>query len=121
MDRVRDLYETLGAPGQQKLWLEVRKRRIAVSRAQVNAFVARQGERQVFTQPLPRAEGKTVAEDVNARYMLDIVFVRQLIVVFLVNVLTRKTWGRVVPNKRRAQCSPRGRRSFLDWKSSPRS
>ena len=57
------------------------------------------GERQVFTAPLPKAQGKTASEDVNARFMLDIVFVRDLIVVFLVNVFTRKTWGKTVPNK----------------------
>lgn len=99
MQRVRELYEELGAPGQQKLWLEVRKRKIQATRSQVNDFVSRQGERQVFTQPLPQAKGQTAAEDVNARYMLDVVFVRDLIVVFLVNVFTRKTWGKTVPNK----------------------
>ena len=86
MQRVRELYEELGAPGQQKLWLEVRKRKIQVTRSQVNEFVSRQGERQVFTQPLPQAKGQTAAEDVNARYILDVVFVRDLIVVFLVSV-----------------------------------
>ena len=91
MQRVRELYEELGAPGQQKLWLEVRKRKIQVTRSQVNEFVSKQGERQVYTQPLPQAKGKTAAEDVNARVMLDVVFVRDLIIVFLVNVFTRKT------------------------------
>jgi len=99
MQRVRELYEELGAPGQQKLWLEVRKRTIQVTRSQVNEFVSKQGERQVYTQPLPQAKGKTAAEDVNARYMLDVVFVRDLIIVFLVNVFTRKTWGKSIPNK----------------------
>ena len=90
MQRVRELYEELGA-GQQKLYLEVRKRKIQVTRSQGNEFVAKQGERQVFTQPLPQAKGQTAAEDVNARYMLDVVFVRDLIVVFLVKTLTRNT------------------------------
>ena len=45
MQRVKDPYEELGAPGQQKMWLEVRKRNIAVSRQHVFDFVARQGER----------------------------------------------------------------------------
>ena len=74
MQRVRELYEELGAPGQQKLWLEVRKRRIQVSRQQVNDFVSRQGERQVYTQPLPHAKGKTASEGLNARAMIDVVF-----------------------------------------------
>ena len=99
MQRVKELFEELGSPGQAKLWLEVRKRKIQVTRTQVNAFVSRQGERQVFAQPLPAAKGKTAVEDVNARYMLDVVFVRALTVVFLVNVFTRKTHGRVVRDK----------------------
>jgi hypothetical protein len=65
----------------------------------VNDFVSRQGERQVFSQSLPQAKGQTAAEDVHARYMLDVIYVRDLIVVFLVNVSTRKTWGKTVPNK----------------------
>ena len=86
MQRVRELYEELGALGQQKLWLEVRKRKIQVTRSQVNVFVSKQAERQVLTQPLPQPKGQTASEDVNARYMLDVVFVRDLIVVFLLNV-----------------------------------
>ena len=109
MQRVRELYEDLGAPGSQKLWLEVRKRKIQVTRSQVDDFVSKQGERQVFTQPLPQAKGKTAAEDVNARYMLDVVFVRDLIVVFLVNVFTRKTWGKTVPNKSAASVGAAGK------------
>ena len=109
MQRVRELYEELGAPGQQKLWLEVRKRKIQATRSQVDAFVAKQGERQVYTQPLPQAKGQTAAEDVNARYMLDVVFVRDLIVVFLVNVFTRKTWGKTVPNKSAASVGAAGK------------
>ena len=52
MQRVKDLYEELGMPGQQKLWLEVRKRKIAVTKSQVNEFVHMQAERQVFAQQL---------------------------------------------------------------------
>ena len=109
MQRVRDLYDELGMPGAQKLWLEVRKRKIAVTKSQINDFVQRQAERQVFAQPLPRAEGKTASEDVNARYMLDVVFVRDLIVVFLVNVFTRKTWAKTVPDKSAANVLAAGK------------
>ena len=100
MQRVRDLYEELGMPGQAKLFQEVRKRGIQVSRSQVNEFVRSRGERQVFTQPLPRAEGKTASEDVHSRYMLDVVNFRgDLMVVFLVNVFTRKVWAKTVADK----------------------
>jgi len=109
MQRVRELYEDLGAPGASKLFLEAKKRKLAVTRNQVNEFVRRQGERQVFSQPLPQAKGKTASEDVNARYMLDVVFVRDLIMVFLVNVFTRKTWGKTVPNKTAAAVGAAGK------------
>ena len=91
MQRVRDIYDELGMPGAQKLWLEVRKRKIPVSRSQVNEFVQKQAERQVFTQPLPRSQGKTASEDVDARYMIDVVNFRgDLMALFMVNVFTRK-------------------------------
>ena len=109
MQRVRELYEDLGAPGASKLFLEAKKRNLAVTRNQVNEFVKRQGERQVFSQPLPQAKGKAASEDVNARYMLDVVFVRDLIVVFLVNVFTRKTRGKTVPNKTAAAVGLQGK------------
>ena len=110
MQRVRDLYDELGAPGQQKLFLEVRKRKIPVSRTQVNEFVQRQAERQVFTQPLPRAEGKTASEDVDARYMIDVINLRgDLMALVLVNVFTRKVWAVAIKDKTAASVLSAGR------------
>ena len=110
MQRVKDLYEELGMPGQQKLFLEVRKRKIPVSRTQVNEFVQRQAERQVFSQPLPRAEGKTASEDVDARYMIDIVNFRgDLMGLFLINVFTRKVWVKTIPDKSAASVLAAGK------------
>ena len=105
MQRVRDLYDELGAPGQQKLNLEVRKRKIPVSRTQVNEFVQRQAERQVFAKPLPRAEGKSASEDVNARYMIDIVNFRgDLMGLFLINVLRARSGRRPFPTRALPVC-----------------
>ena len=71
-----------------------------MSRNQVFEFVAGQGERQVFTRPLPKAEGKTASEDVNARYMLDVVVFRgDLMALVLVNVFTRKVWAVTIKDK----------------------
>jgi len=110
MQRVKDLYDELGAPGQQKLNLEVRKRKIPVSRTQVNEFVQRQAERQVFAKPLPRAEGKTASEDVDARYMIDIVNFRgDLMGLFLINVFTRKVWVKTIPDKSAASVLAAGK------------
>ena len=104
------MYEELGAPGQQKLFLEVRKRKIPVSRSQVNEFVQRQAERQVFTQPLPRAQGKSASEDVDARYMIDIVNFRgDLMGLFLINVFTRKVWVKTIPDKSAASVLAAGK------------
>ena len=110
MQRVKDIYDELGMPGQQKLFLEVRKRKIAVSRSQGNEFVQRQAERQVFTNPLPRSEGKTASEDVDARYMLDVVNFRgDLMALFLVNVFTRKVWAVAIKDKTAASVLSAGR------------
>ena len=70
---MKDLYDDLGMSGQQKLWLEVRKRKIAVTKSQVNEFVQRQAERQVFAQQLPRAEEKTTSEDVGSRFQIVVI------------------------------------------------
>ena len=97
-------------PGQQKLWLEVRKRQIPVTKTQINEFVQRQAERQVFTNPLPRSKGKTASEDVNARFMLDIVFFRtDLMALFLVNVFTRKVWAVAIKDKSAASVLKAGK------------
>ena len=98
MERLKELYETLAAPGQAKLWEEARKTKIPVTKEQVNNFVQRQGERQVFAR-LPKATGKTASEGVDARYQLDVVNVREFICLFLVNVFTRKTWAKIIENK----------------------
>ena len=99
MQRVKEIYEELGAPGQAKLWLEVRKRKIQVTNTQVNDFVSRQAERQVHVQPLPQATGQTTSEFPDARHQLDVVFLDSQIVVFLVAVWSRKTWGRRISDK----------------------
>jgi hypothetical protein len=120
MQRVRDLYEQLGMPGASKLFQEVRKRGIAVSRGQVNEFVKGRGERQVFAQPLPRAEGKTASEDVNARYMLDVVNFRGDLAVFLVNVFTRKAWAKTVVDKSAASVLAAARALILRLEERPK-
>lgn len=107
-------------PGAAKLFQEVRKRGIAVSRSQVNEFVRGRGERQVFAQPLPRAEGKTASEDVNARYMLDVVNFRGDLAVFLVNVFTRKAWAKTVVDKSAASVLAAARALILRLEERPK-
>ena len=110
MQRVKDLYEELGMPGQQKLFLEVRKRKIPVSRTQVNEFVQRQAERQVFTQPRPRSEGKTASEDVESRVQIDVVNFRgDLMALFMIQVFSRKVWAVAIKDKTAASVLSAGR------------
>ena len=108
MQRVEDIYEELGVPGQQKLWLEVKKRK-------------RQAVRQVFTNPLARSEGKTASEDVSARYMLDIVnFRTDVMALFLVNVFTRKVWAVVITDKSAASVLKAGKALIEGWMRNPK-
>ena len=110
MQRVRDLYDELGMPGAQKLFLEVRKRGIQVSRSQVNEFVKGRAERQVFEQPLPRAEGKTASEDVHSRFQIDVVnFRTDLIALFMIQVFTRKVWAVAIKDRTAASVLSAGK------------
>ena len=59
-----------------------------------------QADRHVFTQPLPRAAGKTASEDAHARYMLELANLhRDLIALVLVSVFTRKAWAVTIKDK----------------------
>ena len=100
MQRVKDLYDQLARPGAQKLFQEAKKRGIAVSRSQVTDFVRSQAERQVFSAPLPKAQGKSVSEDVDARFQMAVVnYQSGIMALVLVNVFTRKFWAKTIPNK----------------------
>ena len=86
---MKDLYDELEPLGQQKPWPEERKHKIAVTTTEVIRFAGNQTERQMYQQPLPRADAKSAAKGLNTRSMLNVVFVREVIVVFLVNVVSR--------------------------------
>jgi hypothetical protein len=72
MEQVRALSQELGYPSADKLWEEVRRREIPVTKAQVLAFVRSQGARQVF-QKRPQYEGKIAATEINDRWAADII------------------------------------------------
>ena len=71
MQALAELSDQLGNPGAQKLYLEARRRKIPVSRAQVQDLVKRQGQRQLF-QPVQPSKGKSAAEGYSARYQADL-------------------------------------------------
>ena len=72
MEQVREVSHELGHPSADKLWAEVRKRNIPVSRMDVLRFVRSQGIRQVF-QKRPKYEGKITAVEINDRWVLDLI------------------------------------------------
>jgi Integrase core domain len=72
MEQVRALSQELGHPSPDKLWQEVLRRDIPVSRADVLQFARAQGGRQVF-QKRPKYEGKIVAVEINDRWAADII------------------------------------------------
>ena len=71
MEALAELSDQLGNPGAQKLYLEARRRKIPVSRAQVQDLVKRQGQRQLF-QPVQPSKGQSAAEGYSARYQADL-------------------------------------------------
>jgi hypothetical protein len=69
---LEQLSRTLGHPGTAPLWLAVKKRGLAITRKQVESYVKKKGEKQVFQAAQP-AKGKTVSESLDARWMMDLI------------------------------------------------
>ena len=71
MQALAQLSNELGNPGVAKLHLEAKRRKLRVSKQQVQDLVKRQGARQLF-QPVQKSAGKSAAESYSARYQADI-------------------------------------------------
>ncbi len=69
---LEELSRTLGHPGIAPLWLAVKKRGLAITRKQVESYVKKKGEKQVFQAAQP-AKGKTVSESLDSRWMMDLI------------------------------------------------
>jgi hypothetical protein len=69
---LEELAQKLGVPGGQKLYTAARKRGLAVTKKQVQDFVRKQGQKQIF-RPLPPAAGKTASESEQMRAQMDLV------------------------------------------------
>ena len=67
----------MGNPGVQALWLEARKRKIKVTKRDVEDLVSTRGEKQIF-RPVVKATGKSVSEDVDSRYQMDLADLRNM-------------------------------------------
>ena len=105
---LQELSDELGNPGIGPLWLAVKRKGVGVSKKQVEAFVKRKGEKQIF-QAVQPAKGKTVSESLNARWMMDlIVFYNQPVVVggvtmryilVCINVFDRYLYAEAIKSK----------------------
>ena len=58
-------------PGIRQLWIGIHRKGIDVTKKQVEELVKTRGEKQVFGS-LQKAEGKSLAEDVDARWQMDL-------------------------------------------------
>ena len=72
MEQVRELATELGFPSATKLWNEVQKRDIKVTKVEVLKYVRSLGLRQVF-QKRPTYEGKIAATEINHRWVCDLI------------------------------------------------
>ena len=108
LQQARQVSEELGSPGVEPLWIAVRRRGIKVTKEQVKQIVATRGEKQIF-QPVQPSKGKSVAEDVDTRYQMDLADLRNQPAVrkdktykfflVLVNVFTRKVFAKALKTK----------------------
>ena len=115
MQALAELSDQLGNPGAQKLYLEARRRKIPVSRAQVQDLVKRQGQRQLF-QPVQPSKGQSAAESYSARYQADLADMSTTpskgfrYFLFLVNVFSREAWAAPLRSKEPTAVAPALRR-----------
>ena len=58
-------------PGLRQLWIAIRHEDIDVTKKQVAELIASRGEKQIFG-PQPRALGKSLAEDIDTRWQMDL-------------------------------------------------
>ncbi len=104
--QLRQLSESLGNPGAQALWLAVRRNGINLMKKDIEAFVKKKGDKQVFSAVQP-SRGKTVGESLDARWQMDLAFgvaaegyTAYLVVV---NVFDRFTYAVALKSKEPAQ------------------
>jgi hypothetical protein len=108
MEELRQLSIQLGGPGVVPLWLAARRAGLDVKRKDVEAFVRRKGEKQIFQAPQPAA-GKTVSGGEEETWMADLIDMRfspategdetYTTILVCVNVFDRFTWTRALKSK----------------------
>lgn len=107
LERLRALFDELGKPGAAALWIAAKRRKLNVTRAQVNDFVSKQDLKQI-TAPVPRAAGKTISED-NNRWMMDLLDTSTIkysgckFILLCINVFDRVMFAKALKSKSEAE------------------
>ncbi len=103
IDDLRALSQSLGNPGAEALYTAAKRRKLAVSKKDVQEFVKTKSEKQVLGAP-QRAAGKSISENDN-RWMMDLIDVSQVpagswkFFLVCVNVFDRYLYARPLRSK----------------------
>ena len=92
------LSASLGHPGVQPLWIAAKRSGINLMCKDVEAFVKKKGEKQVFSAVQP-SRGKTICESQDARWQMDLAFGNGSVFLVCVNVFDRFTYAKTIANK----------------------
>ena len=92
------LSNDLGQPGVQALWIAAKRSGINLLRKDVEAFVKKKGEKQVFSAVQP-SKGKTLGESQDARWQMGLAFGNGSVFLVCVNVFDRFTWAKTISSK----------------------
>ena len=76
MTQLEQLYNDLGNPGADALYIAARRAGIEVKKADVRAFVSKQSSKQTLAAQQP-SKGKIASESLNARWQMDLIDARR--------------------------------------------
>ena len=76
MTQLEQLYNDLGNPGADTLYIAARRAGIEVKKADVRASVSKQGVKQTLVAVQP-PKGKIASESLNVRWQMDLIDVRR--------------------------------------------
>ena len=113
-----NLYEKLGAPSADKLFIAAKKQGLVVNKKQVQTFVSWMGERQVF-KPGPKSRGQTASESIDARAQIDLIDFKDQVsegkknILVYVNVFTRELSAEALTDKQSSSVA-KALKSILD-------
>ncbi len=121
--QLRQLSNELGNPGAQPLWLAVQRQGLNLLKKDVEAFVKRKGDKQVFSAVQP-SKGKTVGESLDARWQIDLAFgvAAEGYTAYLVavNVFDRFTYAVALKSKEPAQVAVALKKLIRDAPKKPK-